>query len=73
MSELLKEILDNALIVVAPAEYVIQRGEAVSLACFFLMVKLLRFEFVVADHTPIVVGGVHRKTRRECAIDTDNH
>ena len=63
MSELLEKILDYSLVVVAPAENVIERGEAVSLTSLFLMVKLFGLKFVIADDSPVVARGVHGETR----------
>jgi hypothetical protein len=37
------------------------------------MVELFGFELVVAHHTPVVAGGVHRETRSEGSVDTNDH
>ena len=54
MCELLEEILDDALVVVAPAENVIERRKAMRLASLFLMIKLLRVKSVIAYNAPVV-------------------
>ncbi len=61
--ELLEEVFDDALIVVAPAQNVVQRRKAMSLAGFFLVVELPGLEFMIAHHTPVVAGRVHREAR----------
>ena len=72
-ASLLEEVLDHTLIVVAPAKNVVQRGEAVSLAGLFLVIKLLGFEFMIADDAPVVARRVHGKARREGSVDADDH
>ena len=59
MRELLEEILDDALVVVAPAKDVIERGKAVSLASLFLVIKLFGVELVISYNTPVVACRVH--------------
>ena len=59
MRKLLKKILDNALVVVAPAQDVIERGKAVSLASLFLVIKLFGVELVISYNTPVVACRVH--------------
>jgi hypothetical protein len=71
--KLLEEILDYTLVVVAPAEDVIQGGEAVCLATLLLMIELFGVEFVIADNTPVVICGVHGEARSKSAVDPDNH
>ena len=50
MSELFEEVLDDALVVVAPAEDVVQRGKTVRPAAFLLMIEL--FEVELASRNP---------------------
>ena len=59
MCKLLKKILDDALVVVAPAQDVIERGKAVSLASLFLVIKLFGVELVISYNTPVVACRVH--------------
>jgi hypothetical protein len=73
VSELFEEVLDHALVVVAPAKNVIQRGKAVRLAAFFLMVELFGVELVVADNAPVIARGVHGEARRQRPIDANDH
>ena len=73
MCELLEKVLDDPLIVIAPAQDVVKRGKAVGLAGFFLMVQLLGFEFMIADNTPVITGRVHREAWGEGPIDANNH
>ena len=62
MRELLEEVLDDSLVVVAPTEYVVERGKTMSLASFFLMVQLFGVESVIANHSPVIARRVHRET-----------
>lgn len=71
--ELLEEIFDDALVVVAPAEDVVECREAMGLTSRLLMVKLFGLEFVVADNTPVVTRCVHGETRREGSVNTNDH
>ena len=71
--ELLEEIFDNTLVVVAPAENVVQRRKTVGLAGFLLVVELLGIELMISDYAPVVARGVHREAGRECTIDPDDH
>jgi hypothetical protein len=71
--KLLKEILDNTLVVVAPTQDVVERREAVGLAGLFLMVELLGLEFVIADHAPVIAGRIHREAWCQSSIDANNH
>src|SRR5580704_922381 len=61
MRELLEEILDDALVVVAPAKDVIERGKTVRLAGLFLVIKLFGVELVIPHDTPVVACCVHRE------------
>ena len=63
--KLLEKILNDTLIVVAPAQNVVQRRKAMCLAGFFLMIELFGVELVIADHAPVITGSVHRKTWRQ--------
>ena len=71
--ELLEEILDDSLVVIAPAEDVIERRKAVSLTRLFLVVELFRLEFVITNHTPVITGRIHRKAWCQGSIDANNH
>src|SRR5579871_4213431 len=73
MRELFEEVFNDALVVVAPAKDVIERGKTVSLAGLFLVIKLLRVELMTAHYTPVVARCVHRKTGSQCSINTNNH
>ena len=73
MSELFEEVLDHALVVVAPAEDVIQGGKAVSLTAFLLMIELHGVELVTADNAPVIAGGVHGEAWSQRTVDADNH
>jgi hypothetical protein len=73
VGELLKEIFNDPLVVVAPAQNVIESRETMRLTRFFLKVELSGFELVVADHTPVVAGGIHREARRKRTIHADDH
>ena len=73
MGELLEKILDNALVVVTPAQDVIKRRKTVGLAGLFLLIKLFGFKLVVGDHAPVIVRCIHRKARCERSIDADDH
>ena len=73
MGKLLEEVLDHTLVVIAPAKDVVERGEAMRLTGFLLMVKLLRFEFVISDYTPVVARCVHRETRSKRSVHADDH
>src|SRR5580692_1401481 len=71
--QLLEEVFDYALVVVAPAEDVVESGEAVRLAALLLMIELFGIELVGAHHAPVVIGHIHRETRRQRPVDTDDH
>src|SRR6201987_5844827 len=71
--QLFEEVLDHPLVVVAPAENVVECREAMSLAALFLVIQLLRIEFVVAYHSPVVAGRIHRKTWSQRSIHPDDH
>src|SRR5580698_54734 len=71
--ELFEEILNDALVVVAPTQDVIQCRKAMGLAGFLLMIKLLGFELVIADDAPVVACGVHREAGSERSIDANDH
>ena len=73
MRKLFEEILNDALVVVAPAKDVIERGKTVSLASLFLVIKLFRVEFVIPHHTPVVACRIHREAWSQCSINTNNH
>src|SRR5271168_5026227 len=73
MCELLEEILDDPLIVVAPAQNVVKRGKAVGLAGFFLVVQLLGLELMIADHAPVIARRIHREARGKSSVDADDH
>src|ERR1700679_552587 len=73
MCELLEEVFDDPLIVVAPAQNVVKGRKAMRLASFSLVVELFGLELVAADHTPVVTRRVHRETGRERAIHTNDH
>src|SRR5260370_40333379 len=73
MGKLLKEILDNALVVVAPAQDVIKCRETVGLAGLLLLVELFGFKLVVADDTPVIACRIHGETRRQRSINANDH
>src|SRR5579871_5531203 len=73
MRELFEEIFNDALVVVAPAKDVIERGKTVSLASFFLVIELFRVEFVVPNDTPVIACCIHRKTGSQRSINTNYH
>ena len=73
MSELLEEIPDDTLIVVAPAQDVIERRKTVGLAGLFLVVQLFGVELVIDDYAPVIACRIHRKARCESSINPDNH
>lgn len=58
--------------VVAIAEDVITSRQAMLGALDLHLVELFHVKLVIADHTPIVRGRVHRETRRETAVRADN-
>ena len=68
MRELLEEILDDALVVIAPAQDVIESGKTVGLAGLFLVVKLFRIELVVAHHSPVIASRIHWETRSRGSV-----
>ena len=59
--KLLEEILDDTLVVVAPAQDMVKRRKAVGLASLFLVVELLGLEFVITDHAPVIASRIHRE------------
>src|ERR1700733_12771001 len=73
VSELLEEIFNDALVVVAPAQDVIERRKTVGLAGLFLVIQLFGVELVIADYAPVIARRIHRKARCESSIDTDDH
>ena len=72
VSQLFEEVLNHALVVVAPAEDVIQRREAMRLAALLLMIELLCIKLVAAGYAPVIARRVHRKARRQSPIDADD-
>ena len=52
MRELLEEILDDSLVVVAPAKNVIERRETVGLAALLLMVEAVSYRTCDLPTTP---------------------
>src|SRR5579875_2544248 len=70
---LLQHPSNRSPIVIAITQVVIQRGKAVRLAGLLHFVELLHLELVISDGSPIICSRVHRKTRRERPIDTDDH
>src|ERR1700761_133586 len=73
VGQLFEEVLDDALVVVAPAENVIQGRETVSLAALLLVIELLRIELVATHNPPVIVSRVHREARRQRSVDANNH
>jgi len=71
--ELLEEILDDTLVVVAPAQDVVERREAVGLAGLFLVIELFGLEFVIADHAPVIASRIHWEARCQGSVDANNH
>src|SRR6185437_5465601 len=73
MCKLLEKVLDHALVVVAPAQDVIQSREAIGLTALFLMIELTRFKLVVTDYAPVITCGVHGETWGERAVHANDH
>jgi len=71
--ELLEEILDDTLVVVAPAQDMVECRKAMGLASLFLVVELLGLEFVIADHAPVIACRIHREAWCQSSIDANNH
>src|SRR5579883_1744444 len=67
------EPLDHAGVVVAIAEIVVQRGEAVLLAGVLHVLELAGLEFVAIHGAPVVRGGEHGEAGPEGAIGADDH
>src|ERR1700733_5809515 len=64
--------LDHPCIVVAIREIVIQRREAMLLACFLHTCELAVVEVVLIDVAPIVGGSVHREAGSDGAVGSDD-
>src|SRR5579863_1778684 len=64
---------DHARIVVAVAQIVVERGEAVSLTGVFHLLELPLVELRVVDISPIEGRWVHREARSNRAVSADNH
>ena len=73
VSQLFEEVLDHALVVVTPAQNVIQRRKAMRLTALLLMVELFSIKFVTSDDAPVVARRVHRKAGRQRAVNPDDH
>ena len=68
----LRDPTENARRVVAIAQDVVTSRKTMLRAFDFHFVELLRVKFVIADNAPIVCGRIHRETRCEAAIGTDD-
>ena len=73
MCKLFEEVLDDPLVVIAPAQNVVKRGKAVGLAGFFLVVQLLGLEFMIAHYAPVIARRIHREARGKSSVDADDH
>ena len=69
---LLQHPTDNPRVVVAVAQVVVQRGEAMRLTGLLHFVELRDIEVVIAHGAPIVSRRIHRKAGRERAIHPDD-
>src|SRR5215472_1909959 len=72
MLRLFEHPADDPAVVVTEGKNVIQRREATLLAFLLHLFELLRVELVVLDGSPVIAGGVHRETRSESAIHTND-
>src|SRR5215472_7598497 len=72
-ADVLPQPLDHTGVVVAIPQIVIQSGEAVLLARLLHVAQLCRVELVTFDRAPVVGCGVHRKTRPDGAVGSDDH
>ena len=62
---------DNAGIVIAVPEMVIESGEAVPFTGVFHLFQLLLIELRVVDVSPIESRGIHRETRSHGTVGSD--
>src|ERR1700760_3713780 len=65
---LLPDPPDDALIVVAIAEVVVEGGEAVLLACLLHVLELVDVEVPAVDVAPVIARGVHGEAGRDGAV-----
>ena len=68
MYRLLEQPLNHARVVVAEADDVVQRREAVRLARLLHLVQRTGLELVVLDRAPVVMRAIHGEARRQRSI-----
>src|SRR5581483_4007427 len=72
-NHLLPNPLDDARVVIAIAEVVVEGREAMSLACGLHLLQLLLIKFWIVDVSPIETRGIHRKARRDRAVGANDY
>lgn len=72
MTRLLENPLDYPRIVVTETEVVIQGGKTMGLTRLLHFVQLRNLELVILDDTPVVLGRIEWKARRQSPVSADD-